>query len=238
MSASSSSSAVGPLDLPLSDEVAERERAPGELVEVGAGDARDAVLDDDQRAAEAAPVAVDDHLVHLVVVADVELVRLVAEGRGERPRPPALADLPHQLEGLGVETDQVPVDVDARRALPAGRRRLLEDLRTDLAGVQVPKDEGDLLLVGAFAHVHAESVVLDESAVLPLGRLVGAEAAPLRRVQVARLEVRLAPRERARDAAKVADGRHVARPVEHLAHPGAPADPVAGREGVNQPLRQ
>ena len=80
--------------------------------------------------------------------------------------------------------------------------------------------------------------VLDESAVLALGRLVRAEAAPLRRVQVARLEVRLAARERDRDAAQVAEGRHVRRPVKQLADARAAADPVAGRERVDEALRE
>ncbi len=109
---------VGPLDLPLADEVGVGEGPPAEVVEVGAGDLRDAVLDDDERAAESARVAVDDDLVHLLVVADVDLVRLVAERRGEGPGAPAVADLADEVDRVRVETDQVPVDVDPGGPLP------------------------------------------------------------------------------------------------------------------------
>ena len=180
----------------------------------------------------------DDDLVHLRVVADVDLVGLVLERGRQRPRPPAFADVTDEVERLRVESDQVAVDVDPGRPLPLRGRGFLEHLGADLPRVVVPENEGDLLLVGTFGNVDAQRVVLDETAVLPLGSLVRTETAPLGRVQVARLEVRLAPGERARHPAQVADRRHVAGPVEHLADPGAAADPVAGRERVDEPLRQ
>ncbi len=229
---------VDPFDLPLADQVGERQRAPGEVVEVGAGGAGDAALHDHEGAAQATLVAVDDDLVHLVIVADVDLVGLVAERRGEGPGPATLADLADEVDRLGVEPDQVPVDVDPCRAPALGRGGFLQHVRPDLAGVQVAEDERDLLLVGAFGDVDAEGVVLDEAAVLALGGLVGAEASPLGRVQVAGLEVRLRPSERARHPAKVADRRHVARPVEHLADARPAADPVPRGERVDEPLRQ
>ena len=123
MSVSSSSSASIHSTLPWRIEVGVGERALAEVVEVGAGDLGDAVLDDDERAAETARVAVDDDLVHLLVVADVDLVGLVAERRGEGAGAPALADLADEVERLRVETDQVPVDVDPRGALPLRGRR-------------------------------------------------------------------------------------------------------------------
>src|SRR5208282_571603 len=205
-----------------------------EVVEVRTRDPGHAVLRDDQRTAEPAGVGVNDDLVHLAVVAYVEFVGLVAEGGRERARPASLADLLDQVERLGVEAHEVAVDVDARRTLPL--RCLLENLGPDLAGVEVAQDEGDLFLVRPLGNVHAECVVLDEAAVLALGGLVRAETAPLRGVKVARLEVRLAPGERARDPPQVADGGHVAGPVEHLADAGAAADPVAGGQRVDEPL--
>ena len=196
------------------------------------------VLDDHERTAEPARVAVDDDLVHLVVVADVDLVGLVAERRRERAGPAAFADLADEVDRLGVESDQVPVDVDPGGTPSLGRRGLGQHLGADLARVEVPQDERDLLLVRPFRDVDAKGVVLDEAAVLPFGGLVRAETSPLGRVQVARLEVRLAARERARDPAEMADRGHVAGPVEHLADAGAAADPVAGGEGMDEPLGQ
>src|SRR5579859_3601255 len=135
-----------------------------------------------------------------------------------------------------MQADQVPVHVDPGRSLALRRGGLLEDLGTDLARVEVAEDERDLVLVGAFRYVDAEGVVLDETTVLSFGRLVRAEPAPLGRVQVARLEVRLAAGERARDPPKVGDRGHMAGPVQQLAHAGPATDPVAGREGVHEAL--
>jgi len=64
--------------------------------------------------------------------------------------------------------------------------------------------------------------------------LVGAQAAPLRGVQVAGLEVGLAAGERGGHATQVRERRHVARAVEELRHAHAAADPVAGRQRVNR----
>src|SRR5439155_15736830 len=50
--------------------------------------------------------------------------------------------------------------------------------------------------------------------------------------------MRLGPRERRCDPPEVAEGGHVRRAVEELAHPGAAPDPVPGREGVQEPLAQ
>src|SRR3989441_537519 len=213
---------VDPLDNSVPDEVGEPEAAHLQLVDVFSREDDVAVLDDEQRASDAALVAVDDDLAHVLVIADVDFV---AQEAGAA----TFADLGHEVPRVLVEPDEVSVDVDAGE---------LGLLAFDLLGPEVGEEELDLFLRETFGHVDHEGAVLDQTAILAFRRLVRTQAAPLGRVQVARLEVRLGPRQRRCHAPQVAQGAHVRRAVEELADAGPAADPVAGRERMEQALRE
>src|SRR5947208_1667099 len=211
---------VDPFHDPVPDEVGEPEAAHLELVDVFSGEDDVAILDDQQRPPDAALVAVDDDLAHVLVQADVDLV-------AEEPRPPPLADLADEELRVLVEADEVSVDVDPRE---------LGLLPLHLFRPEVREKQFDLLLREAFGNVDHEGAILDEAAILPFGRLVGAEPAPLRRMEVSSLKVGLRTGQGRRDSPQVAQRAHVGRAVEELAHARPPADPVARREGVEEPL--
>ena len=206
---------VDPLDDPVPAQVAEPPFPDLQVVEVLSGENEAPVLHDEERPPDAALVAVQEDLAHVLVEVDVYL-------RGEEPRPPPVPDLRDQGRRVFMEADEVSVHVHPRR----GR------LPLHLAGAEVREEELHLFLREPLGHVDHERAVLHEAAVLPLRGLVRAEPPPLRGVQVASLEVGLGPRERARHPAEVAEGGHVRRPVEELADARAAADPVPGRERV------
>src|SRR2546422_492429 len=213
---------VDPLDDPVPDEVGEPEAAHLQLVDVPSREDDVAVLHDEQRASDAALVAVDDDLTHVLVVADVDFV-------AQEPGAATFADLGHEVSRILVEADEVSIDVDAGE---------LGLLAFDLFGPEVGEEELDLFLRETFGDVNHERAVLDQPAVLAFRRLVRAQAAPLGRVQVARLEVGLGPSQGRRHPPQVAQGAHVRRAVEELADAGPAADPVAGRERMEQALRE
>src|SRR6059036_3633718 len=213
---------VDPLDDPVPDEVGEPEAAHLQLVDVLSREDDVSILHDEQRASDAALVAVDDDLTHVLVVADVDFV-------AQEPGAATFADLGHEVSRILVEADKVSVDVDAGE---------LGLLAFDLFGPEVGEEELDLFLGETFGDVNHERAVLDQPAVLAFRRLVRAQAAPLGRVQVARLEVGLGPRQGRRHPPQVAQGAHVRRAVEELADAGPAADPIARRERMEQALRE
>src|SRR2546426_431912 len=213
---------VDPLNDPVPDEVGEPKAAHLQFVDVLSGEDDVAILHDEQRSPDPALVAVDDDLPHVLVQADIDLV-------AQEARSATLPDLGHEHLRVLVESDEVSVDVHTGE---------LGLLALDLLRPEVGQEQFDLFLRESLRHIDHEGAVLDQPAVLALRRLVRTEAAPLGRMEVARLEVRLGPRERGGDAPKMAQRAHVRRAVEKLADAGAPADPVAGRQRVEQPLRQ
>ncbi len=92
----------------------------------------------------------------------------------------------------------------------------------------------DILLAEAFRHVDDERSILHQPAVLTLGGLVGAQATPLRGVQVTGLEVGLGPRQRGGDPPQMGQRAHVGGAVQQLGDAGAPSHPIAGGERVQQ----
>ncbi len=179
-----------------------------------------AILKDEQGAPEAALVAVDYDLVHVLVVADVYLIR-------EETASPSAANLRHQFDRFIVTSDQVPVDVNTAP--------VLSHLRHAEVLVEGPFDIG---FGGSLGHVDYERCVLDQTAVLSFRGLRGAQSSPLGGVQVTGLEVRLAPCKRGGDPAQVGQSGHARRPVQQLRYAGAPADPIAGGKGMEQLVRK
>ncbi len=179
-----------------------------------------AVLEDQQGAPEATLIAVDDDLVHILVVAHVYLI-------GEKTASPSAADLRYQFDRIIVASDQVSVDVHAALVLP--------HLRHAEILVQGPLDIG---IRGSLGNVDYEGGVLHQTAVLSFRGLRGAESAPLSGVQVTSLEVGLAPRQRRGYPAQVGQSGHARRPVQQLRYTGASADPVTCGEGVEQFVRE
>src|SRR5207253_9062233 len=112
-------------------------------------------------------------LAHVLVEADVDFV-------AEEPRPPPLADLADEELRVFMEADEVSVDVDPRE---------LGLLPLHLFRPEVREEEFDFLLRETFGHVDHEGAILDEAAILPFGRVVAAERAPLRRMEVSSLRV-------------------------------------------------
>jgi len=95
---------VDELDVPHLDEVVELQFAGLDGVDLLVADEGVAVLDDQQRAARAAGVGVDDDLARALVDRDVDHVAdLAAASR--------LADLLCELFGVGMRADQATVDV-------------------------------------------------------------------------------------------------------------------------------
>ena len=174
---------VGPFDDALADEVGPPRLAGVHVLDVLAREHRLAIANDEQRAPEPPLVAVDYNLVHVDVESYVDL-------RRQQPGATPLAYLLHQLLRLVVQAYEVAVRVN-----PCFSGLML----ADLPDAEVPQQPYDLLLVRAFGHVDDQRAVLDKTTVLTLRGLVGTEPAPLRRVQIPGLEVRLAPRQRGRD---------------------------------------
>ncbi len=170
---------VDPLHDAVVDEVSPPHLPEAQVLQILAGEDRAAVLQHQKRAAHAPLVAVDDNLVHGSVEADVHLV-------AEEARPPPLPDFAHEGLRLFVQAHQVPVHVDP------GHLRLLP---LHLTGPLIRQEQLHAVLVEALGDVDDEGGVLHQPAVLPLGGLVGAEAAPLRGMKVAGLEVGLAARQ-------------------------------------------
>src|SRR3990170_736061 len=213
---------VDPLDNAVPDQVGEAGAPETKVLEVLLRQGEVALLRDEEGPADAAFVAVDDDLPHVLVVSDVDLM-------AEQAAPPPLPDLGDEHVRVLVEPDEVAVHV------PPRVRRLLT---FHLLRAQVREEDLHLVVGEAFGHVDDESAVLHQAAVLAFRRLVGAEPAPLRRVQVARLEMRLGPREGARHPSQVAQGGHVRGPIEQLTDARPPADPVPRRQGVEEALRE
>ena len=207
---------VEPLDDSLAEHVPPSDLAVADPLDVLPGDVEPSLVDDEQGPPETSLVAVDDDLAHLLVVADVDLV-------GDETAPPAGPDLVDELPGVGVDTDEVPVDEDT-------------DSRSGLDGldVELPEHPLDVGLGESLGDVDDERGVLHETAVLTLGCLGGAEPSPLGGVKVTGLEVGLAPGQGGRDPPEVGHCGQVGRPVEQLGHTGASADPVTGGERVEQ----
>src|SRR5205823_4733344 len=211
---------VDPFHDPVPDEIREAEAPHLQLVDVLAGEHDVAFLHDQQGSSDAALVAVDDDFAHVLVEAQVHLV-------AQESRPPPFADLGDEEFRVLVEADKVSVHVDAGE---------LGLLALDLLRAKVRQEEFHFLFREALRHVDHEGAVFDQAAVLPFRRLVRTEPTPLGRVQVPRLEMRLGSCERRSNPAKVAQGAHVRCAVEELGDPGATSDPIAGREGVEEPL--
>ena len=109
---------------------------------------------------------------------------------------PSALELGDQSVGVLVQSEDVSVDVYPRALCPSFW------IRVD-AGLG---EQGlDVLLWDLLRDVYHLRGVLDESAVLALGRLVGAQPPPLRGVKVSCLEVGLAPDERAGDPPHVGE---------------------------------
>ncbi len=181
---------VEELDDPLAHQVVEGDAALGQVLQVLLDDEQVAVLHHQEGPAQAALVAVDDDLVHPLVEGDVDLV-------GQQALAAALAHLLQELARVAVQAHQVAVEVYSGLPLLLARH---------LLDAQVAEHPPDLGLVVALADVHDEGAVLDQTAVLALGGLVGAQAPPLGRVQVAGLEVGLGAGQGRGDAAQVAQG--------------------------------
>src|SRR5256886_58320 len=211
---------INPFHDPVPDEVREPEATHLQLVHVLAGEHEVAVLHDQQRSPDAAFVAVDDDLAHVLVEAHVYLV-------AQESRPSPFADLGDEEFRVFVETDQVSVHVDPRE---------LGLLTLHLFRPEVRQEKLDLLLREAFGHIDHEGAVLHQTAVLPFRSLVRTQPTPLGRMEVPGLEVGLGPREGRGNPTEVAQGAHVRRAVQELRHPGPAADPVAGRERMQEPL--
>ena len=137
---------------------------------------------------------------------------------------PSALELGDQSVGVLVQSEDVPVYVDPRALCPS-------------IGIGVDSGLGeeclDVLLWDLLRDVDHLCGVLDKSAVLALGRLVGAQPTPLCGVKVSCLEVWLAPDERAGDPPHVGECGQVGGSVEQLAHAGPSAYPVACRECVH-----
>ena len=86
---------VDPLDDALAEQVVPADPVLADPLDVLPGEDEPAVLDDEQGPSEAALIAVDDDLSHLLVPADVDLV-------GQKAAAPALPDVVDELGGGGV----------------------------------------------------------------------------------------------------------------------------------------
>ena len=189
---------IDPLDDSLAEQVVPPDLALADTLDVLPGDGEPSVLDDEQGPPEPSLIAVDDDLLHLLVVADVDLV-------GDETASPALPDLGHELPGVGMDTDEISVDVDTDTASAL-----------DGLDVELPEHPFDVGLRESLGDVDDECGVLHQTAVLTLGGLGGAQPSPLGGVQVTCLEVGLAPGQGGCDPPEVGHGGQVGCPVEEL----------------------
>src|SRR6056297_1984208 len=113
--------------------------------------------------------------------------------------------------------------LDAGDALDAHRRQLALELA---------------FVLDVLGQLHRLREVLHESTVRSLRRLGRTDPSPLRGVQVPRLEVGLAARERAAQAPQVRQNAHEVGTVDQLGDARAAADPVARRDRVFESLGQ
>ena len=145
-----------------------------------------AIVNDQQRAQDASLVRVDE---------DVTVDHIVADGDlGSNAAAPAPAlEVSNQLVWILVQPVDVPVHVHAC-ALGPVLWFLDSRFREQFLDIILGHGLGDVDHLGG---------VLHQTAVLPFGRLVGAQSPPLSRVKVTSLEVRLAAHQRAGDAAHV-----------------------------------
>ena len=211
---------VEPLDESLAEQVVPSYASLADAFDMLPGEREPSVLDDEQRPSETSLVAVDDDLSHLLVVADVDLI-------GYEPYAPALPDVGDEPGGIGMRSDEVSVDID-----PGAGSGL------DRLEVQAAEHPFHIVLGESLGDVDDQGGVLHQTAVLTFGGLGRAQPSPLGGVQVTGLEVGLAPGERGGDPPEVGHGGQIGRPVEKLGHSGAASDPVAGRERVEELVRQ
>ena len=166
---------IDPLDDALAEEVGPADLVVAHSLDVLPGECEPSVLDDEQGPPETALVGVDDDLAHLLIVTDVDLV-------GGESASPALPDLVDEPDCIGVDSDEVSVDVDTGSA--AG---------LDGLDVELPEHPLDVGLGESLGDVDDQRCVLHETAVLTLRGLGRAESSPLGGVKVTSLEVGLGP---------------------------------------------
>ena len=207
---------VHPLNDALGEQVAEGGFAAAELLEMTWGQARRTVVEDEQGAQDAALVGVDEDVTVLGVVADGDLRRDQAATAG-------VLELVDQVHPVVVDAVDVTVHVDAVTVGPVVGL-------VNVHVVELPADHGVINLLGDVDHL---SGVLDQTTVLTLRGLVGAQTTPLGGVQVTCLEVRLAADQRAGHAAHVRKRGKEGGAVQKLAHTAASTDPIPGGQRVH-----
>jgi hypothetical protein len=180
------------LDEALADEVLPIAHALGELGHVRGGHGGQLLLDDDERAADAAGVGGDVHRA-------LRRVQLHRDELAQAAAPAERAERAHERLRVAVDAEQHAVDEDEGAARVGAEVEAGEHVH--VLHAQVHRQPRDRRLLVVRRHVRGERKVFDEPARLALGRVGRAEHAPLRGLE----------RARARDLARLLELRHDAR---------------------------
>mmetsp|Transcript_44537 Transcript_44537/g.140517 ORF Transcript_44537/g.140517 Transcript_44537/m.140517 type:complete len:346 (+) Transcript_44537:1814-2851(+) len=161
------------LNQPFLEEVGERPAVAENLLDVLVSDERPAVLDDDQRTADAPPIARDVHSALPGVGVDGHKLP-------QATSPPHRSQELHEVLGRAVEAEKKTVE---EHQVHVPQRRLLPREDSEVLNTEIIAEKLDRKLVVISRDVRHERQVLDKAARFSLGRVSRAQHPPLRGLQ-------------------------------------------------------